>query len=488
MPHPLRLVALLAILLLAALLRIHGSGVQSLRGDEAFTIRYWTAPFAELTAADGLAWREPHPLGAFGLFGVWKALAGDSEVAMRFLSSLGNLIGVAAVYAAARQLLNRAAAPQRDVTAMLAALVWAIAPSLIWHSQDARNYALWAGLSAAAFWAFVRAMDKPSARRWAFYALLQTAALYLFFTEAFLIAVYGLYVLLFGRTRWRGFAVALLVTASLHIPSVIQLARLATSGYGGTRGSADWAELLRFWDALLLGELIPPLGMIAVVVGAAVVCLPTARRLILMLALLPLALLYLISTRLNVFDPRYVLAMMPAGCIALGALLALPLTLPLIEGAPQWRTVPRRWAQMASAGLGGLVLFALASGTAAYRAESYHKAPDWRGWRAALLELSTPQDTIIITPVDSSGTTDPAIGYYWRGGAAILVLPYPNADTDHFVRQALQTSRYVWFSHTGGDQTAAYSVQAALERYGRPREGGPLAAGWSFRLWAYQNR
>lgn len=484
MPYRLRLTALLAILLLAALLRINGSSGQSLRGDEAFTIRYWTAPLAEVTAEGGLAWREPHPLGTFWLFGTWKALVGDSEVAMRFLSTLGNLIGAAAVYAVGRRLLKTATVPMRDLTAVFAALLWALAPSLIWHSQDARNYALWAGLSAATLWAFTQALDVPSPRNWALYALLQTATLYIFFTEAFLIAVYALYVLLFARRRWRGFGAALAVTAILHIPSVIQLARLATSGYGGTRGSADVTELLRFWDKLLLGELIPPIGMLVVVVGAVLICLPTARRLILMLALLPLAMLYLVSTRLNVFDPRYVLAMLPAGCLALGAFMALPFAESLAHPRIVWRQCTRISGLM----LSGLIIFAVAFGTFAYRAESYHKAPDWRGWRAALLQHTTPQDTLIVTPVDGSGTTDPAIGYYWPSGAKILVLPYPGADTDQFVREALQTSRYVWFSNTGGSSEAAYSVQTALERYGGLREGGSLVAGRSFRLWAYQNR
>src|SRR5215475_9610603 len=124
-----------SLILLAFALRVYHLGSSSLRGDEAYTIRYWTQPPAEVIA--NLADHEPHPLGAFFSFWAWKSLAGDSEFAMRMLPALANIIGIAAMYALTRRLLKN------DRAGLVVALLWSINPNLIWHSQDARNYAIW---------------------------------------------------------------------------------------------------------------------------------------------------------------------------------------------------------------------------------------------------------------------------------------------------------------------------------------------------------
>src|SRR5262245_22312367 len=110
--------------LLAFILRIHFLGASPYRGDEAFTVRYWAAPPTEVLS--DLAWKEPHPLGIFFAFWGWKSLVGDSEFAMRMLSVLANLLGVAAMYALTRRLLN-----SRTI-ALTSAFLWSINPNLIW--------------------------------------------------------------------------------------------------------------------------------------------------------------------------------------------------------------------------------------------------------------------------------------------------------------------------------------------------------------------
>src|SRR5258708_13296163 len=78
------LIVLILLLLLAYMLRLHDLGASSLRGDEAFAIRYWAQSPA--TILQTLAGTEPHPLGTFTLFCAWKSLLGDSDFAMRMLS------------------------------------------------------------------------------------------------------------------------------------------------------------------------------------------------------------------------------------------------------------------------------------------------------------------------------------------------------------------------------------------------------------------
>ncbi len=461
----LRLALLLAVLLVAAWLRIGGIGVQSLRGDEAFTARYWTATLAELTATDGLAWREPHPFGAFLAFGAWVRLAGNSEIALRTLPALLNLLGAAAVYAAARRLFR----PERAVQiGVIAALLWACNPYLIWHSQDARNYALWSGVSAVALWLLIRAAERGTRRAWLLYAGVEIAALYLFFLEGLLLALHGLYMLLVRRRALRGWLLALGVILIAQIPNVIQAVALANSGYSGTRGSAEITSLPNFWAVLLLGELgAPAFGasvLIMLLIG--LLCLPQRLRAYFAAALiLPLAALYLVSTRLNVFDPRYILAVVPFGvlvlaCVAARRRAAFSLALAaLLIGVQLWALLP-------------------------YRAPDYRKAADWRTWAAFLGAQTSAADTLIVTPADpASGATDPVIGYYYTQPARVLVLPYPNADTEAFVQAALAESRAVWFTPTGSRGEA---VLAALARFGVLE--GEFTVGQSFRVWRYRKR
>ena len=60
---------------------------------------------------------------------------------MRMLPALINLLGVPTMYALGRRLFSA------DLVGLIAASLWAVNPNLIWHSQDVRNYAIWAALS-----------------------------------------------------------------------------------------------------------------------------------------------------------------------------------------------------------------------------------------------------------------------------------------------------------------------------------------------------
>jgi hypothetical protein len=456
-----RLAACVAALLIAAALRIIGIGAQSLRGDEAFTARYWTLPLATLTAPDGLAWREPHPFGAFIAFGAWRALAGERELALRMLPALTNLLGAAAVYGMARRLFRDQRAVQAGLWAML---LWACNPYLIWHSQDVRNYALWSGVSALALYLLIRAADRGTRRAWLLYALVEIVALYLFFLEGVLLALHGLYILLLRRRALRAWLLSLALIALAHVPSAVQGAALLQSGYSGTLGSADLAALATFWTVLLLGDLsAPALGAsVSLVLLIGMLFVPPRLRLYVALsASLPLALLYAVATRLNVFDPRYVLAIVPFGALILARMAA-------------------QRHMLIGAALIACQLVALAP----YRTADYHKAADWRTWAAFLQAQTVAQDTLIVTPADlPSGATDPAIGYYYTQPARVLVLPYPKADTEAFVRAALAESRAVWFTPTGSD---GRDVLAALERYGELQ--GAFAVGRDFRVWRFAKR
>ncbi|HVO41753.1 MAG TPA: glycosyltransferase family 39 protein, partial [Aggregatilineales bacterium] len=198
-----QLALIVALTLLAAGLRIYHLSRSPLDGDEAFAVRYWAAsPTETLTT---LAAQEPHPIGTFLLFWAWKSLVGGSEFAMRSLSMLINLFGVAAMFALAWHLFQ-------DIRlASVGALLWAIDPFQIAHAQDARNYAIWASLSVLTLWLLVRAVDTNRRRDWALYAIAVTGGLYIFFAEVSVVAVHFFYLLIFRRRALRGWVITMLV-------------------------------------------------------------------------------------------------------------------------------------------------------------------------------------------------------------------------------------------------------------------------------------
>src|SRR6185369_14271755 len=96
--------------------------------------------------------------------------------AMRILPALIGLLGIPAIYAVGKHLGSRQ-------IGLIAAFLFALHPFEIWHAQDARNYAIWAGVSLIALWLGLRALDKLTRRDWLLYTLVASLAANIFYTE-----------------------------------------------------------------------------------------------------------------------------------------------------------------------------------------------------------------------------------------------------------------------------------------------------------------
>jgi hypothetical protein len=381
---------LFLILLLAFALRLYHLDTVPLRGDEAFAVRYWAQPLPDLTRGeDSLAHKEPHPFGTFVIFWGWKQLAGDSEFAMRCLPLLINWLGTAVIAALALRLFR-----DRRI-ACLAALLWAINPFLIWHAQDVRNYALWATLSPLALWLFLRASASDRHRDWILYIVAETLALYMFFFEPLLMVVQGIYVLLLRRQAMRRAIIAWITIGLLLIPWLVQVWWLSNSGYKGTQLASDPVKLLTwFLPTLLIGEQTWALGLsllVAALIGYGVVRQShESRSRLLWLGswiAVPSALLLIVGSRVNVFHPRYLIALTPALIILIARaavgkhrLAVIVLLIPLV-------------------GLNNLATY--------YRGDD-PKSADWRALTAYLNQRVQPNDMILQV------MADPTFKYYYR--------------------------------------------------------------------------
>ncbi len=158
--------ALLLIVIGGAIVRFATLGSQGFWFDEHGTLAVITRrPGAML---DRILVAETSPPLYFAVAKAWQAVFGLGEVGLRSLSALAGTATIPVVYAAGRALGSRRAG-------LLAAALTAMSPFMIWYSQDARPYALFALFSALAFLFFVQTLQGRGSRwlwAWAIVSIL----------------------------------------------------------------------------------------------------------------------------------------------------------------------------------------------------------------------------------------------------------------------------------------------------------------------------
>ena len=145
----------IAITAVAALVRFATLDVQSYWYDEALTVDLVNMSFGGMVGEvlDTQAQPPPYFMAAWA----WVRVFGDGEVGLRSLSALFGTLTIPVVWAAAMHVGGRR-------VAIVASLLAALSPPLIWYSQEARGYALVTLLAAVSLLFFLRALDDPSRR------------------------------------------------------------------------------------------------------------------------------------------------------------------------------------------------------------------------------------------------------------------------------------------------------------------------------------
>ena len=312
------IVVILAIWLGFAL-RLHNLDVVPLRGDEAFSAMFWAEMPIHQSLSE-IATIEPHPPLTYVVFHIWNLVIGgiDSPFALRMLGVLSNLIGIPAIYALSKHLTRK------QSIALVAAFIWAVHPFEIWHSQDFRNYPLWAGLSVTTLWLGLRVIVNRRRIDWGLYIVFATITAFTFYTELLTLAAFGLYSLITQR-KDKAFLRRLLGSQFTIVVAVIvgfillQGSLLSGGGYGGNVEPFSAPDYLtRFLPTLAIGDTIPlelSNVWIALVIVFALLIYHTPRKITVLnltLILIPIALLGITSTRISIFHPRYVLSVVPA--------------------------------------------------------------------------------------------------------------------------------------------------------------------------------
>jgi mannosyltransferase len=337
--------ALLAITLLAGVLRVHNLGRDSLWEDEAASVLYTHLPVHVLLIHNV----DPgNPPGYRLLLKGWIAICGTSEFAVRLPSALLGTATVPLVGLLAWLLTRRTAA------ALAAALLLALSPHHVYYSQEARAYALVVLLATGGTCLLIRALRDNRRRDWCGYAVLAALGVYMHYQGFFVIVgqtLATLTVLMLRRTPragWRAPVWAHLAIAAGVLPCLIAyLGRglLAPGVYPHWQERASWAAFRRLLGEWTVGVdfqyVLPALPLVIVVVS--LIVLPglllvwLSRRHADPLPLAVAVVLYggagafaaLTSFR-SLWHVKYLLAFQPLFMVGLAAGLAL---------------LPRRWGR-----------------------------------------------------------------------------------------------------------------------------------------------
>jgi 4-amino-4-deoxy-L-arabinose transferase-like glycosyltransferase len=191
-------VSLAAILLLALVLRLINLGSRNLWYDEAFAVLYAEKSFSAIlygtiTPVEGAA-ADVHPLLYYFFLHLWMGLFGQSSFIVRMPSVIFGLASIVLAFSIGQHLFDPGAG-------LLAAAITAIAPFHINYSQENRMYSLLCFLSLLTVYFFVRCWQRNGYGNWLGFILAATLSLYTHNLAFLVILALDLFVLL--TQRWR---------------------------------------------------------------------------------------------------------------------------------------------------------------------------------------------------------------------------------------------------------------------------------------------
>ena len=450
--------------MLAFLLRIAHINGESLWRDEVDTIRF---AFVSLDQLIGNITRAGFngPLYHLLMRG-WLSLAGINDFALRYFSLLCGVAQVMVLYALANRLFGRR-------VAIVAAWLAAIAPALIWYSGEGKMYTLQPLLIGMALYALRRATEAQAARPagwWAVFVIATSLGYYTHLLTPLFLVVAAIFVIAWwpqAKRHWKGLVIALALCTLPYVPLVIwQLPlwlRGADSGHTAYPLDVMGLSLLYTWTLGLssqspfgIGAQSVWLGILSYVtvagLGIAATLSARQRTVIGVVAwlILPTLLVFLVSTRVAVFQPRYLLWSAPA----LYLLTALGLV----------------WLWQRGPIVAGLVAIWLAvfSGWGIAAQVIYPIRPDLRGAAQALAAELGPEDRLVFQipytryafqyylpqyarqyPVDAQPLLDDGLATIEGLRQRIIEAPYTNnggtpESVDETLRHLLAPGRRIW--------------------------------------------
>lgn len=257
----------------------------------------------------------------------WLTLAGVNDFAARYFSLLCGVAQIAMLFALTRRLFGRRAA-------VIAMGLSAIAPALIWYGAEGKMYTLQPLLIVTALYALRRATcdARATGKWWGLFIIATSLGYYTHLLTPLFLPVAGVFALSWlphTRRHWKGAAVALALCTLPYAPLVAwQLPlwlRGADSGHPAYPLNVMVISLLYNWSIGLSSR--PPFDIGAPSVWLGILSFSATAVLGIVAAyqrrqwpvigvvawlILPAILVFIVSTRVPVFQPRYLLWCAPA--------------------------------------------------------------------------------------------------------------------------------------------------------------------------------
>ena len=393
---------LVAVLLLAGIVRFVGLGKESLWLDETTSLI-----IARMDLSSVVAWAagDIHPPLYYLVLHFWLRL-GDSEFVLRALSAVWGTITVGLVYAVARELFD-------SRVALLSALLLAVSPLHVWYSQETRMYAMVTALSLLSSYFLLLALQRKKAGYWLGHALAATAALYTHYFALFAFLFQGLFALYWlWRSRsplWRQWLLTQVVVALLFLPWVPILYHQVSTGGGGwvekSVGKPSLYALVDTWlyfsvglDSKLYPIVLRRIAYLLFGLCALAALLRSLRAhsvkpgypasqaysdrdgtlFCLSYAALPVLAVWLLSQIKPMYSVRYLLPFLPPYCIWLASGI----------DHLKWKRVQAMVTFL-------LALTLLVGNWNAWRVE---QNPDWRGLVSYVVARAQPGDVVLFSP------------------------------------------------------------------------------------------
>ncbi|MBM4467663.1 MAG: hypothetical protein FJ014_19265 [Chloroflexi bacterium] len=422
-------VAIIAVIILAFVLRIYRLGHQSIWYDEGLS-----AYFAEQGLEDMLAWisTTDHPPLYFIALHLWIKVAGRGEFSIRYLSLAWGVVAVPVMFKLGERLVSRR-------VGFWAAFLLSISPFHIWFSQEGRMYTMVVTLSLASAYAFLKLLSAWGAKDLLLCTALNFLGLYTHFYFAFIILFENVVFLIWrlqGKAKlpfhywaaaqlsivvaflpWAGFTVEEFMTGATYWEGALGLLTAAKDtftafsvGHTMQGKAADFAAL----------------GFVVLAAAGVLESLWEAKRgkaslsalgIVLLYLAVPMGVLFAMSYHRPKFAPRYLLPALPAFyllmAIGLGRLASI--CKPWARGS----RLPGTAALIGLLGSLGFVSFASASSLANYYFDYEYARPDFRSVAEYISSHAEDKDAILLV----GGHMLPAFTYYYRGELPVYPLP-----------------------------------------------------------------
>lgn len=416
----------LALCLFSLARGVYGLGRSSLWWDESLSHHRATRPFSfilsnQILIPSGeteISSIDNHPPFYFMLLRVVVLAAGDSEFALRFLSTAAGVLIVPLLYLCGVRLFDR-------WSGALAALIGALSPLYLWYSQEARPYTLATCLGLLAFYALLRLLqDRARLLRWSLVYVIAVTLMLTTHYHSFLLllaqgAIWLLSLVKGRRLGWVVIAVFIVAVVVFVWGWSAMPPRSDVSGYRFVPLPELLRDVLHAFTLGLSADALAGVRWVALGLALASTVLlvaqsrvPRAHALYALLGFLgPVAAMFALS----LFRPAY-----------LGSrhlMFASPFYyLLLAGGAAQSRHVrPGRRLSLGWAFGGALavVLAGMIVSNLAYRTDPQYIKEDHRSWGRYLSEHVRPGDAVFVVPAPVSDLYE----YYTQTDAPHIEMP-----------------------------------------------------------------